>query len=185
MSKELKTNLWWSLIITVISIVYILLYVAITSAVCPANTPALWATYVTLPIFFLLAGSEPNKTLIPKICLCAIIGYLWGLLFLKIVGAAAPSIGLYPAYLIAIIVVVGLACVIHLSFLANTIIGNTPIVFAGLAVCVATTTIAGFAKASPGVSGVVACITMVLGVLLAAIMVAAAPIAAKWAGADK
>lgn len=185
MSKELKTNLWWSLIITVISIVYILLYVAISGAVCPANTPALWATYVTLPIFFLLAGSEPNKTLIPKICLCSVIGYFWGLLFLKIVGAATGSVGMYPAYLIAIIVVVGLCCVIHLAFLGNTIIGNAPIVFAGLAVCVATTTIAGATNASAVASGVVSCITMVLGVLLAAIMVAAAPLAAKWAGADK
>lgn len=47
MSKELKMNLWWSFFITVFAVIYAVIY-----NMLPLKNPAMWCTYVTLPIFF-------------------------------------------------------------------------------------------------------------------------------------
>ena len=78
MTKELKQLLWWSFFISVIAVVYAVLY-----NLLPIPNPALWCSYVSLPIFFTGGGDLKD---IPSLSICAVCGFLWGIVCLWIMG---------------------------------------------------------------------------------------------------
>nr|WP_072514885.1 DUF1097 domain-containing protein [Ndongobacter massiliensis] len=166
MNKELKKNLWWSFFITVFAVIYAVIY-----NLLPIPNPAMWCTYVTLPIFFLHGG---DLKVIPKLCVCAVCGFLWGLFCLWLMAISAGW-GFMPSLIFGVFISVLLCCAFHMGFALNTIFGSCPTVFGGFAVCFAT----------GGANGVTMCLTMIAGVLLGGIMAITGKCSEKLAGLEE
>lgn len=166
MSKALKMNLWWSFFITVFAVVYAVIY-----NMLPLKNPAMWCTYVSLPIFFLSGGNVKD---VPKISICSVCGFLWGLFCLWLMAISA-GLGFYPSLIIGVFVSVLLCCGLHMGFAANTIIGCCPAVFGGFAVCFAT----------GGTNAVTMCLTMVAGAVIGGVMSISGKWSAKLAGMEE
>ncbi|MDO4354033.1 MAG: DUF1097 domain-containing protein [Clostridia bacterium] len=165
MSKQLKMNLWWSFFITVFAVIYAVVY-----NLLPLKNPAMWCTYVTLPIFFLHGG---DLKVIPKLSVCVVCGFLWGLFCLWLMKISG-GLGFYPSLIIGVFGSVLLCCAFHMGFAANTIFGSCPTVFGAFAVCFAT----------GGTNGVTMCLTMIAGVLIGGVMAISGKWSAKLAGMD-
>lgn len=165
MTKELKQLLWWSFFISVFAVIYAVIYTAL-----PIPAPVLWCSYVSLPIFFTGGGKLKD---IPSLSICAVCGFLWGIVCLWIMGMTS-SMNSFVSLSIGVFISVMLCCAIHMGFLSKTIFGKCPMAFGGFACCFAT----------GGTNGITVCGTLIAGLLLGGIMAYSGKWADKLAGIE-
>ena len=103
--------------------------------------------------------------MIPKLSVCSICGFLWGIFCLWLIELSA-GFGEIPSLIIGVFVSVFLCCAFHMGIAVETVFGSCPMVFGAFAVCFAT----------GGTNGITVCATMIAGVLLGGIMA----ISGKW-----
>lgn len=147
MSKVLQKNLWWSFFITVISVIYAVVYTAL-----PLAQHTMWCTYISVPLFFLYKGDSKE---IPSIALNIILGFIWGLICMHFTNLTL-HLGLYPAISIGVFISVMGACVVHMGVGVGTILEKCPVAFATFACCFA----------NGGKHPEIVCGTMIFGLLL-------------------
>ena len=175
MSTQLKTNLWWALFIGVSSALWCILYTAVESALAlPSADYVLWMSFVSLALFF----SVGDVKKIPGLCVCEIMGFLWAVLCLWIMGLMG---GGNMATLVGVTVAVALCCAVHMGFAANTAIGYTHVVLGNFAMCFAVG--GGNIITEGGANVLVIFISLIGGMLLGWFMVIQGGWSAKLAGA--
>jgi MFS family permease len=119
---------WWSFWIGLVSGVFCYLY----SMFPIARENLLFASFVSLPIFFGTSGAELKEY--PSYILCTIVGIIWGVAMLSCMGVLT-TLGMSGS--LQMLLVVGLltflAVAIHMIILGNTMLNKVPMIFGGIA----------------------------------------------------
>lgn len=88
-----------------------------------------WLLFVVLLLFFAMSADFKK---IPSMIVCFPIGALWALLNIKLMDAMAGLPAVIPYVLLTIVVIFSILTV-HENLLRDTIFGNVPALFLGLA----------------------------------------------------
>lgn len=89
-----------------------------------------WMLFVTLLLFFAMGA---DFKLLPSMILCYFIGMVWGQVNGLVMGVIGQFLPMSATGIVTPIILIFLILTIHDNFFSNTIIGNIPALFLGLA----------------------------------------------------
>lgn len=90
----------------------------------------MWMLFLPLLLFFALGAQNKN---IPSMILCYVCGVVWAYLNGIVTGLLSKAMPSTAANIFAAIIIIFLLLTVHENFLANTIFGNVPALFMGMA----------------------------------------------------
>jgi hypothetical protein len=167
MNKNKIMLIWWSFFIALIAAVYTAIYTLL-----PINPGLMWTSFIILPIWF---SSNATPKDVPGFSICGVIGFVWGIICLKLFGLLS-GLGAVLASGLGILIIIFVICLVHIAlFAGNKVFGVASLALGSFTICLAV----------GGTEPVVVCISIVAGVLMSCLMGLTGGLSAKLAGLGK